>query len=131
MGAGPEPGTQMALEVNDAGRLALGGTMGPEIVHIEGRLISKQVDTYELAVSSVRLIQGGTQVWSGERVSIKTEYIARSSIRHLSKGRSVAAGAVFIASVYAVIRSQNLFGLGKSDDPIPPDTSVALGIPRP
>jgi len=130
-GAGPVPGSRMALEVNDAGRLALGGTMGPEIVHIDGRLISKQNDVYELAVLSVRLISGGTQVWSGERVSIRAEHVSRALERQYSKGRSMAASAVAVACVYAIVRSRNLFGLGKADDPIPPDTMPSLRFPRP
>lgn len=130
-GAGPVPGTRMALEVNDAGRLAMGSTMGPEVVHVEGRLISKQNDAYELAVLSVRLISGGTQVWSGERVSIRTEHVSRAFERQYSKSRSVAAGAVAVAGVYAIVRSRNLFGLGKPDDPIPPDAMISVRFPRP
>jgi hypothetical protein len=119
MGAGPEPGALMAMEVNDLGRLALGGQMGPEISQIEGRLISKSDEQYEIAVRSVKLIRGGDQIWSGEKVTIKREYISQTFERQFSASRTVALSAVFVVGVYAVIRSQDLFGLGR-EDPDPP-----------
>ena len=118
----------MAFEVNDVGRLALGGQMGPEIAHIEGRLVSKTNDEYQISVRSVKLIRGGAQVWSGERVNIKQEYISQTFERRFSKSRTVALSAVFVVGVYALIRSQNLFGLGKGDpDPTQCDTNTAPG----
>src|SRR5207248_394092 len=35
-GVPPQIGTRVAFDVNDAGRMALGGTMGPEIAQVEG-----------------------------------------------------------------------------------------------
>lgn len=123
-GAGPEPGTRIGFEVNDLGRLALGGQMGPEIAHIEGQLLSKQPDQYEVSVSSVKLIRGGTQVWNGEKVTIKREYISQTYERHFSKGQTIALGTVFVASVFIVAEKLQLFGLGKGDpDPSPCDSA--------
>ena len=125
-GAGPEPGTRMALEVNDVGRLALGGQMGPEIASIEGLLLSKQPEEYEIAVKSVKLIRGGNQVWNGETVRIKKEYVAYTYERQFSKSQTLALSAVFVAAVYYVAAKQNLFGLGKEDpEPQPCDSTVS------
>lgn len=129
-GAGLEPGALMALEVNDVGRLALGGQMGPEIVSIEGRLVSAQADEYEVAVKSVKLIQGGNQLWSGEKVRIKKEYVAHTYERKFSKSQTIALGAVVVAAVYAVAVKQNLFGLGKGD-PDPPACDSTGGAQGP
>jgi hypothetical protein len=126
-GAGPEPGTVMAFEVNDLGRLALGGQMGPEIAHIEGRLLSKQGDEYELAVRSVKLIRGGSQVWNGEKVTIKKEFISQTFERHFSKSQTIALSAVFVVSVYIVASKANLFGLGKEDPAKQPCDSTVVG----
>jgi hypothetical protein len=114
-GAGPEPGTLMALEVNDLGRLALGGQMGPEIVQIEGRLVSRANDEYRVSVKSVKLIQGGTQIWNGEQVSIKREHISQMYERHFSKSQTLALSAVFVAGVFVVVQKLELFGLGRGD----------------
>jgi hypothetical protein len=131
-GAGPEPGTLMAMEVNDLGRLALGGQMGPEISQIEGRLISKRDDQYEIAVRSVKLIRGGAQIWGGERVTIKREYISQTFERQFSASRTVALSAVFVVGVYAVIKGQDLFSLGREDpDTLPCDScGNAARFPR-
>jgi hypothetical protein len=132
-GAGPEPGAMMAFEVNDLGRLSLGGQMGPEIAHIEGRLLSKQGDEYELSVRSVKLIRGGSQVWNGERVTIKKEFISQTFERHFSKSQTIALSTVFVVSVYLIARQANLFGLGRGEPDKPPcDTNCvpAARFPR-
>lgn len=131
-GAGPQPGALMAMEVNDVGRLALGGQMGPEIFQIEGMLLSTQGDEYEVAVRSVKLIRGGDQVWNSERVRINKAYISQTYERKFSKGRTVAMSAVFVVSAYVVIRKLELFGLGRGEPEIPPcDTCVqAARFPR-
>ena len=70
---GPTPavGTEIAFDINDAGRLALGGSIGPEIAQIEGRLVEKGSADYLVAVTSVHMLRGGEQVWSKEPVRIK------------------------------------------------------------
>jgi hypothetical protein len=35
----PAVGEKVAFDVNDAGRVALGGSLGPEIAQIEGRVV--------------------------------------------------------------------------------------------
>src|SRR5688572_22504152 len=74
-GTVPEIGTEVAFDVTDAGRTALGGSIGPEISQIEGRLVEKHDGEYLVAISAVRLIRGGQQVWRGERVRVKTEHL--------------------------------------------------------
>jgi hypothetical protein len=120
-GAGPEPGTLMAIEVNDLGRLALGGQMGPEIASVEGRLVSKSNDEYLVSVKSVKLIRGGTQIWNDEQVAIKREHVSQTYERHFSKSQTIALSAVFVAGVFVVVQKLELFGLGR-EDPAPCDT---------
>jgi hypothetical protein len=123
----------MAMDVNDLGRLALGGQMGPEIAHIEGRLVSKESDEYEISVKSIKLIRGGDQVWNGERIRIRKEYISQTYERHFSKSKTIALSTVFVVSVYLVARQANLFGLGREEPDVPPcDTNCtpAARFPR-
>ena len=79
--------------LTDAGRTALGGSMGPEIIQIEGKLLSTDNSEYVVGVSLVRLLRGGEQVWRGETVRIKTEYVSSLYERRLSASRSLALGA--------------------------------------
>src|SRR5688500_3819331 len=45
-GRTPEVGAKVAFDVNDAGRSALGGSLGPEISQIEGKLLEQQNGEY-------------------------------------------------------------------------------------
>ena len=123
-------GTQIGLDITDAGRLSLGGTMGPEIGRIEGRLLSKDSAEYVLAVSLIHLLRGGEQVWSGERIRIKTEHVAHVSQRTLSKGRT-AAMALATLGVVVIIARQSLVGSLFLDSGRPPaDTAQTTRIPH-
>ena len=124
-------GATIALEINDAGRVALGGTMGPEIGEVEGRLIEQTSSEYRLAVTGVRYLRdAGEQTWNGERISIPSDHVRSVSARRLSRGRSaIIAGAALGAVAYIVTRSIS----GKGQEPpgrVPTDTAQSVRIPR-
>ena len=126
----PEPGTVVALDVNDAGRVALGGTIGPEIGQIEGRLVSQEPSEYVLAVSTVRLLRGGEQIWSGERVRIGRDQVGNAYVRRFDKGRTMALSAVVVGAVAAIVLSRDLVGFGREPEPIvPPPGGEELRVP--
>lgn len=122
-------GTTVALDINDAGRVALGGSMGPEIRQVEGRLVGNANNEYTLAVSGVRFLRGGEQRWNGERVTIRSENVSALSERRLSKGRTAAfAGAGL--GVLAFIVTRSVIGNGSVDPDKPPvDSSQSVRIP--
>ena len=123
-------GTQVGIDITDAGRVALGGSMGPEIAQIEGRLVGRDSAEYVLAVSMVHLLRGGEQIWTGERIRIKTEHVSGIKERKLSKGRTIAMAAVSIGVVAFFIR-QSLNGSLFGDEGRPPiDTFQSTRIPR-
>lgn len=125
-------GTKVAIDVNDAGRLGLGGQIGPEIGRIDGMLVSKENGEYLLAVSGVRYLRGGEQVWTGERVGIKSEYVGTAYERRFSKGRTTALGVAVVGGLIAVVATRDLLGLGTIDRPEPVDTgSTSLRVRRP
>jgi hypothetical protein len=129
-GATPAIGEQVAFDVNDTGRAALGGSMGPEIGQIEGRLLQRDTAQYLVAVSAVHLLRGGEQVWSGEPVRIKPDYVATTYTRQFAKGRTIALGAVGVAAV-AFIVTRSLIGSGDATEKPPGDTASARISPRP
>jgi len=118
-GVTPSLGKMVAFDVNDAGRVALGGQMGPAILQVEGRLVQKDSDTYVVAVSSVRLLQGGEQTWTGEQVRIKSQWVSSVYERRLSVARSVALTAVGVGIV-GYIAARGIIGSVPSDRPITP-----------
>lgn len=126
----PVPGTVMAFDINDVGRVSLGGTIGPEIGQVEGRLVSQDNGEYVMAVSTVRFLRGGEQVWSGERVRINRDQVGNSYVRRFDRGRTIALGAVVVAGVGAIILSRDLIGLGREPEPPgPPGGGEALRAP--
>jgi len=126
----PGAGTRMAFDVTDAGRVALGPTMGPEITRIEGRLVGAEESEYLIAVSTVRLMRGGTQVWRGEQVRVRSEHVASSYIRSFDKTRSIVLGAGIAASVAAVFITRSLLGSG-DDNPDNPGGGGEVRIVAP
>lgn len=98
----PQQGTRIAFDVNDAGRLALGGSMGPEIDQVEGNLLETDSDAYLLSVTAVRLLRGGEQRWAGEAVRIKREYINTTYVRKFSPGKTVAVSVAGAAAIVAI-----------------------------
>jgi hypothetical protein len=123
-------GTQVGLDITDAGRVALGGSMGPEIAQIEGRLIGRDSNEYVLSVSMVHLLRGGEQIWTGERIRVRTEHVAMVRERKLSKGRTAAMAAVSIGVIAAIVRQSVTGSLFGDDGKLPLDTFQATRIPR-
>jgi hypothetical protein len=123
-------GTIVSVSINDAGRAALGGSMGPEIGDIEGRLLQKDSAEYVLAVTQLHLLRGGEQVWSGERIRIKTEFVNTVAERRFSRGRTAALSAAAVG-VVAIMFSQAIRGAIAGDEgKAPPDSGISIKYPR-
>ena len=118
-GAEPQVGTRVAFDVNDAGRVALGGAIGPEVAQVEGQLMEKNSEGYLLSVTTTRLLRGGEQTWSGEQVRVKPEYLSTGYERRFSLGRSIALGGVALGGFGVFMLSRELLGSGTSNDPPP------------
>ena len=127
----PELGQVIGLDINDAGRVVLGGAMGPEIAQLEGRLVRRDTNAFVVGVLSVKLLRGGQQVWHGETVHVKREYVSSIYERRFSKSRTLVAGAVGVGLIVA-LTSKSLLGVFTTEDPkTPSDTLQAQRRPRP
>jgi hypothetical protein len=125
----PLLGQRIAVDITDAGRAALGGSMGPEILQIEGRLTRDDESEYELAVTSVHMLRGGEQTWSGEKVKVRKEFVSRMYERQFSAARSVIAGAIGVG-VVAYFAGKAIAGAGLGETP-QTDTSTSQTLRRP
>jgi hypothetical protein len=121
----------IALDITDRGRVSLGGEVGPELAQIEGRVVSVDSSEYVLGVTGVRFLRGGEQVWHGETVHIKSEYVGARYERRFSTVRSVALGALAVGAV-ALVATASLRGFGQGDMGTPKDSGATqTRLPRP
>lgn len=123
-------GNIVVLTINDAGRLAYGEQLGASIDRIEGRVVQHDSTGYTLAMRQVELLRGGTQVWSGERVRIKTEHIVAASERRLAKGRTAALSAAAVGAVVMIARVSLAGVIGGDDAKAPTDSFRSVRFPR-
>jgi len=126
----PEPGSTIALDISDQGRVALGGLVGPELAQVEGRFVGMENSEYVLHVTGVRFLRGGEQGWSGETVRIKPEYVTSRYQRKFSTVKSVALGAIAVGAV-ALVATAGLRGLSQGDRGTIPDSSTGVTLRRP
>jgi hypothetical protein len=129
-GATPSVGERVAFDVNDAGRVALGGSLGPEISQIEGRVVGHENGEYVLAVSNIKLLKGGEQVWTGEHVRLKTDYVGTTYQSRFSRPRTIAVSAAGVG-LFAFVLTRSLKGSGGEADKVPGDSAQSQLIPIP
>jgi len=131
-GTTPTVGTKVAFDLNDVGRVGLGTTMGSEIAQVEGQVVQKDTSGYLRSVSSVRLLKGGEQIWNGEQVRLRSDYLGLVYERRFSLGRSLALGAVGVGGLTAIVVTRSLIGGGQAGDGGEPcDTCAVARLGRP
>ena len=113
--AAPQPGTELVLGLNDQGRVSLGQSVGPSAQTIEGRLSAKNDSAYVIAVRSVRYFNGGTNVWSGEPLSVGTSMVQEARERRFSPSKTALVVAAAAGGVLAFILSRSIFGSSSPD----------------
>jgi hypothetical protein len=108
----PVTGSTLAFELNDRGRVGLGQNIGPSARTIEGTLQPNGDSAYALHVLSVGYLNGQTNKWNGEQLSVSKDFVRDVRERHFSKSRTwLTAGAV-TAGIVAFLASRNLLGFG-------------------
>ena len=127
VGPFPALGTTVAVSINDAGRVALGGSMGPAIDEVEGRLVQRDSAEYVLSVATVRFLRGGEQTWTGERVRIKSEFVSVMKEKKFSRGRTALISAVALGAVAAFV-TRAIVGSGQGEPMRSPLDSTAQSI---
>ncbi|HEU4630023.1 MAG TPA: hypothetical protein VFS08_09750 [Gemmatimonadaceae bacterium] len=116
----PQPGTTLVVDLNDRGRLALGDSIGPSAEQIQGIVEASSDSSYVLRVESVRYLNGQTNRWSGEPLSLRTDLVGRARMRQFSRSRTWAVGLGVAAAVLTFALTTDLFGsgsLGKVHEP--------------
>ena len=111
----PVAGTQLDMELTDRGRVGLGESIGPAATTVEGTLQSQTDSAYMIRVASVGYVNGQSNKWNGEPLTIQKEFVKDVSERRFSRSRSFLAAAIVTAGVVAFAITRNLLGAGNSD----------------
>ena len=121
-GAKPNVGENVAFDVNDAGRMALGGSLGPEISQIEGACsAAKMASTCWPSPTSSSCV-GASRFGRGACPCIKPDYVATTYERKFSRPRTIAVSAVGVG-LAAFFVTRSIKGGGSPTDKIPGDSA--------
>jgi len=113
----PDPGTYVAVTLNDAGSDELARYLGPSIFVVRGRYLGPSTEGLLVSVSSVETKRGLGYPWEGETVTLPTDAIASMDVRRLSKGRSLLLAGLGAGGVVATTLAFSLLGGGTSPSP--------------
>ena len=112
----PASGTQVVLDLNDRGRVALSDSVGPSADRIEGEVQSAADSMYVVRVASVRYTNGLTQRWTNEPLGVRTDLLRELREKRLSRARTAVIAGASTAALIVLAITIDLLGFG-SDSP--------------
>ena len=122
----PQAGSTVVLDLNDRGRVSLGDQIGPSARTIEGEVASASDSSYSLRVRSVSYLNGQSNRWSGEPLTVPVSLVSQATQRSFSRSRTALLSAAAAVALAVILKSTNLVGGGSSnggDNPPPPPGS--------
>lgn len=122
-----QPGREVALDINDLGRVNLNTQIGAEVARIAGILQQQTGTDYTIKVSELTYFNGKTAMWSGEPVTIRNDYVSGVLEKKLSPGKTAAAVVASAGVVGGAIAAHTLItgGNGGGDNKPPPGTGTS------
>ena len=108
----PKPGTPVALELNDSGRVGVAESIGPGVLRVQGSVVRATETAYVVSIADVLGLDRRTTKWGGETVGIQRTYVAMPYERRFSKGRTIAVVGMILGGATAFVLTWNLLGFG-------------------
>jgi hypothetical protein len=102
----PEPaaGTQISAQLTGSGSRDLAAQVGPDVLHVEGRVLQADSSGLDLEVREIESYRGIRSDWNGEQVRLPRVAVAGIQERKLSPGGTGIMSGVIVAGLYAVYR---------------------------
>jgi hypothetical protein len=110
--ASPGNGVQLVLRLNDRGRVALGDSIGPTGQEVEGKVVGTSDSAVSLSVARVGYLNGQSNRWNGEHLTVSRSLFDRATERRFSPGRTWLTVAAAAGAMVAFIASRSLLGFG-------------------
>lgn len=116
-----EPPAYLAFDLSDQGRVGLGGLIGPAATRVEGVLRSETDSGFALSVSAVEYLNGQSNRWSGEPLTLQKNFVANVRERRFSRGRTALATGSALGGILLFAVTRGLLGAGSEapGDPLP------------
>ena len=108
----PGMGHEVAIELNDRGRLLVVSQLGESVLRVDGTLVAATDSMVTMRVSRTVQIQGSSALWTGEAVTIPVEGIRGYRMREFSRGRSAAMAGGVLATLAVVAPYLKVIGGG-------------------
>ena len=113
------PPALVSVDVTDAGRVELSDKMGTEVKRIEGQVVQRSDSALRLMVTEVSFLNGTSNKWQGQEVTIRPLDVKALSQRIYSRQRTVLASIAvggLIALTIATKGFSNLFSGDSGSD---------------
>lgn len=117
----PQTGSEVTLnsivaaDITDAGRIALGERVGPEVKSIQGKVVEQSDTAIRVLVSQVTYLNGMENQWQGQEVSLRTQDVKSFTKRTFSRSRTVIAIGAIAAGLLLTFLSLDFLGLTSGD----------------
>ncbi len=111
----PVPGQVLVMDLNDKGRVALGPSIGSSATRVEGLLDSRTDSAYVMKVRSVVYMNGSSQRWTEEPLTIQTDLVRELKERKFSPSRTALFSAGSVGTILAFIATRSLLGIGNPE----------------
>jgi hypothetical protein len=107
----PPTGTAVQVRLTTSGATSLASQVGPDILYLQGQIVSADPDALTLAVTRAETARRIEIEWKGEQVTLPRSEIASVEQKRLSVGHTVLIGGLAGGSVVAAYA---LFGTSGS-----------------
>ena len=121
------PPALVAVDVSDAGRVELSDTMGAEVKRIEGQVTQRNDSAIRLMVTEVSFLNGTSNKWQGQEITIRPLDVKMISQRTYSRQRTLVAALVLGGLIGLTIATKGFNNLFSGD----PSTDGKGGDPPP
>lgn len=113
----------VSAQISDVGRVALAEPVGSGVASIDGQVVQNGDTAIRLMVSQVRFLNGLSNKWQGQELTLRPLDVKSVSQRTYSRQRTVTAiilGAVAAAALFTVGFTGLFSGEGNRDKPPEP-----------
>ncbi len=125
----PSPTTRIIARVTDSGAVALGSSVGPGALEVEGVVATADEAVWNLNVLRVDYRGGSSVIWNRELVSFPRNALSNVNVTRVDKRRSWLTAGLITAGAFLAARLFNQLGADENTgtDPTPQNTRIPGG----